>query len=55
MFEDCNYFVSVMKVDEYYVPCSCLLVLIKHVYESVYGGTCEIGRASCRERVYVLV
>ena len=38
MFEDCNCFVSVMKVDAYHVPCSCLLVLIKHVYESLCGG-----------------
>jgi hypothetical protein len=29
-------------VDAYYVPCSCLLVLIKHVYEGVYGGTCVL-------------
>ena len=31
-----------MKVDAYYVPHSCLLVLIKHVYESVCGGTCVL-------------
>jgi hypothetical protein len=29
-------------VDAYYVPCSCLLVIIKHVYESVGGGTCAL-------------
>ena len=40
MFEDCNCFVSVMKVDAYYVPRSCLLVLIKHFYESVWGNVC---------------
>ena len=42
MFEDCNCFVSVMKVDAYYVPRSCLLVLIKLVYESMCGGTCAL-------------
>ena len=31
-------FVSVMSIDAYYVPRSCLLVLIKHVYESLCGG-----------------
>ena len=31
-----------MKVDAYYVPRSYLLVLIKHVYESVCGGTCAL-------------
>ena len=35
-------FVSVMSIDAYYVPRSCLLVLIKHVYESVCGGTCAL-------------
>ena len=40
MFEECNCFVSVMKVDAYYVPHSCLLVLIKLVYESMCGGMC---------------
>jgi hypothetical protein len=29
-------------LDAYYVPCSCLLVMIKHVYESVRGGTCAL-------------
>ena len=31
-----------MKVDPYYVPCSCLPFLIKHVYESLCGGTCAL-------------
>ena len=31
-----------MKVDAYYVPHSFLIVLIKHVYESVCGGTCVL-------------
>ena len=31
-----------MKIDAYYVPRSCLLVMIKHVYESVCGGTCAL-------------
>ena len=31
-----------MKVDAYYVPHSCLLVLIKLVYESMCGGTCAL-------------
>ena len=31
-----------MKIDVYYVPCSCLLVLIKHVYESMCAGTCVL-------------
>ena len=35
-------FVSVMSIDAYYGPRSCLLVLIKHVYESVCGGTCAL-------------
>jgi hypothetical protein len=35
-------FVSVMSIDAYYVPRSCLLVMIKHVYESVCGGTCAL-------------
>ena len=35
MFEIAMVFVSVMKVDAYYVPRSYLLVMIKHVYESV--------------------
>jgi hypothetical protein len=26
-----------VRVDAYYVPRSCLLVMIKHVYESVCG------------------
>ena len=43
-----------MKVDAYYVPRSCLLVLIKHVYESVCGGTCALdgvtGGGQCGER-----
>ena len=42
MFEDCNCFVLVMKVDAYYVPRSCLFVLIKLVYESMCGGTCAL-------------
>jgi hypothetical protein len=29
-------------VDAYYVPRSCLLVIIKHIYESVCGGTCAL-------------
>jgi hypothetical protein len=29
-------------VDVYYVPRSYLLVMIKHVYESVCGGTCAL-------------
>jgi hypothetical protein len=29
-------------VDAYYVPRSCLLVMIKHVYESACGGTCAL-------------
>ena len=33
-------FVSVMSIDAYYVPRSCLLVMIKHVYESVCGVMC---------------
>jgi len=39
---DCNCFISVMKVDAYYVPRSYLVILIKHVYESVCGGTCAL-------------
>ena len=35
-------FVSVMNIDAYYVPRSYLLVMIKHVYESVCGGTCAL-------------
>ena len=35
-------FVSVMCIDAYYVPRSCLLVWIKLVYESVCGGTCAL-------------
>jgi hypothetical protein len=35
-------FVSVMSIDAYYVPRSRLLVLIKHVYESVCGRTCAL-------------
>ena len=35
-------FVSVMKVDAYYVPRSYILVMMKHVYESVCGGTCAL-------------
>ena len=35
-------FVSVMKVDVYYVPRSYLLVLIKHVYGSVWGVMCAL-------------
>ena len=35
-------FVSVMSIDAYYVPHSCLPVLIKHVYESVCVGTCAL-------------
>ena len=35
-------FISVMKVDAYYVPRSCILVLFKHVYDSVLGGTCAL-------------
>ena len=31
-----------MKVDAYYVPRSCALVLIKHVYESVCGVMCAL-------------
>jgi len=31
-----------MKVDAYYVPRSYLLVMIKHVYESMWGGTCAL-------------
>ena len=31
-----------MKVDAYYVPRSCVLVLIKHVYESVCGVMCAL-------------
>ena len=42
MFEDCNCFVSVMKVDAYYVPHFCLLILIKFVYEIMCGGTCTL-------------
>ena len=34
--------VSVMSIDAYYVPRSCLLVLIKHVYERVCGETCAL-------------
>ena len=30
-------FVLVMSIDAYYVSRSCLLVMIKHVYESVCG------------------
>jgi hypothetical protein len=29
-------------IDVYHVPRSCLLVMIKHVYESVCGGTCAL-------------
>ena len=51
---DCNGSVSVMKVDAYYVPRSYLLVMIKHVYESMWGGTCALvgvtGGGSCSER-----
>ena len=35
-------FVSVMSIDAYYVPRSCLLVMIKHVYESVCGVICAL-------------
>ena len=35
-------FISVMKVDAFYVPHSYILVMIKHVYESVCGGTCAL-------------
>ena len=35
-------FVSVMKVDAYYVPQSYILVLIEHVYESVCGAPCAL-------------
>ena len=35
-------FVSVMSIDAYYVPRSCLLVMIKHVHESVCGETCAL-------------
>jgi len=35
-------FVSVMSIDAYYVPRSCLLVMIKHVYESVCGVMCAL-------------
>ena len=31
-----------MKVDAYYVLRSYNLVMIKHVYESVCGGTCAL-------------
>ena len=33
-------FVSVMSIDAYYVPRSYLLVMIKHVYEGVWGDVC---------------
>ena len=35
-------FVSVMSIDAYYVPRSCLLVMIKLVYESVCGVMCAL-------------
>ena len=35
-------FVSVMCIDAYYVPCSYLLVMIKHVYEGVCGVMCAL-------------
>ena len=35
-------FVSVMSIDAYYVPRSCLLVMIKHVYEGVCGVMCAL-------------
>ena len=35
-------FVSVMNIDAYYVPHSYLLVMIKHVYDSVCGVMCEL-------------
>ena len=28
-----------MKVNAYYLPLSCLIVMITHVYESMCGGT----------------
>ena len=31
-----------MKIDAYYVTRSCPLVIIKHVYERVCGGTCAL-------------
>jgi hypothetical protein len=33
-------------VDAYYVPRSCLVVMIKHVFESVCGGTCALVRVT---------
>ena len=35
-------FVSVMSIDAYYEPRSCLLVMIKHVYESMRGVMCAL-------------
>ena len=35
-------YISVMKLDAYYVHRSYILVMIKHVYESVCGGTCAL-------------
>ena len=35
-------FISVMKVDAYYVPRYYIFVVIKHVYESVCEGTCAL-------------
>jgi hypothetical protein len=31
-------------IDAYHIPHSCLLVMIKHVYKSVCGGTCVLVR-----------
>jgi hypothetical protein len=40
---DCNCsLIFSVWVDAYYVPISCLLVMIKHVYESMCGETCVL-------------
>ena len=51
-------FVSVMSIDAYYVPRSCLLILIKHVYESVCGVMCALvavtGSGECGKLTTVI-